>query len=156
MMNRIYDFSQIQEAREKQNKLILSYIVYLICLVGVIVLVGLLVDNNLSFTIICALILFIFILFSIAFWKIKYGILKEYRVFLDNMETGKREDYVGVFEEKIGVQSDEESFDTYVFINSNKKTELLIHKQYSICFLKGKKYHIESVGKYVYQWEIID
>lgn len=156
MMNKIYDFSQIQEAREKQNKLIFSYIIYLICLVCAIALAWILVDNNLLFTIICALILLFFILFSIAFWKIKYGIIKEYRVFLDNMETGKREDYVGMFEGKIDAKSDEESFDTYVFVNSNKKTELLIYKQYSICFLKGKKYHIESVGNYVYQWEIID
>lgn len=156
MMNNIYDFSQIQTMRYRQNKLILSYILYTLCFAVALVLSCYLVKSNLLLTIIFALLLLFFILFSIVFWKIKYGILNEYKLFLDNMEMGNREDYVGVFTGKVTSQSDEEPFDTYLFVSSNKKTSFLIHNQHPVQFSEGKRYHIEHVGSYVYQWEIIE
>ena len=101
MMNKIYDFYDIQEARSRQNKLILSYIICVVCFVCLVVLTLLFVDNNALISIFFALLLFVFVLFSVAFWRIKYGILNKYRIFLDNIESGKREEFIGIFKEKI-------------------------------------------------------
>lgn len=155
-MNRIYDFYHIQDTRARQNKLIISYIFCAICFICIIVLGLLFVNNNALLSVLFALISFAFILFSVAFWKIKYGILNKYRLFLDNMESGKREEYIGIFKEKICVADDKEQFDRYIFEISNKEKEFLIYKQYSPELSVGKKYHFESVGNCVYQWEIVD
>ena len=156
MMNKIYDFYDIQEARSRQNKLILSYIIYVVCFVCLVVLTLLFVDNNASISIFFALLLFVFVLFSVAFWRIKYGILNKYRIFLDNMESGKREEFIGIFKEKICASDDKEQFDRYIFEISNKRTEFLVYRQCSLELSVGRKYHFESVGNYVYQWENID
>ena len=154
-MNKIYDFNQIEETREKQKRLIWMYVAALIFFAVVVATICLLIENNLVLTVIFAFILFFFILFSILFWKIKCGILKKYRVFLDNLESGNREDFVGVFENKISGDEDD-FYDAYVFVSGNKKVNFLIHKQHSQCFADGKKYHIEHVGNYICQWKIIE
>ena len=154
-MNNIYDFEQIEETRGKQKTLLLAYIATIIFFAGVVATVCLLIENNVLLTVIFALVLFFFILYSILFWKIKYGILTQYRVFLDNLESGNREDYTGLFCEKI-VDDNDEFYDTYVFVSGNDKVNFLIHKQHTQAFTKGKKYHIEPVGNYMCQWEIIE
>lgn len=156
MMNNIYDFAQIQAIRYRQNKLIFSYVVYMLCFLGALALLCCLVENNILLTVILALLLFFFILFSIVFWKIKYGILNEHRLFLENMDTGNREDYVGVFAGKPASPSNDASFDAYSFVSSNKKTSFLIHNQYPVRFSEGKRYHIEHIGSYLCQWEMIE
>ena len=156
MMNSIYDFYHIQEARARQNKLILSYVIYAVCFICLIALGLLFVDNSALLSILFALLLLAFILFSVAFWKIKYGILNKYRLFLDNMESGKKDEYIGVFKEKIRAADDKEQFDRYVFEVSSKEIEFLVYKQYSCDLSVGGKYHFESVGNYVYQWETVD
>ena len=155
-MNKLYDFNHIQEAREKQKGLIIAYAFYVICFIGIIIPILLFVENNALISVIFALLLFAFILFSVAFWTIKYGILNRYKLFLDNMETGKRDEYIGIFKEKISAADDKDQFDIYVFEISNKKTKFLIYKQCSPELSVGRKYHFESVGNYVYQWKIID
>ena len=124
----------------------MSFLLILICIT---------IENNILLAAIFFVLLAFFILFSIVFWKIKYGILKKRESFLDNMESGKRGEYVGIFEESVVAQNNEE-FDVYVFSASNKKTDFLIHKQNRACLEKGKKYHLECVGDYVYGWEIIE
>ena len=156
MMNNIYDFSEIQELRNKQNKLIFCYVAYLLCFIAAMGISFVAIQNNLLLTLVLAFILLFFILFSILFWKIKYGILDKYRSFLDDMETGKQDDYVGVFQSKTETEDDEVSFDTYVFLSAGKETGFLIHNQHKACFEKGKKYHVLHVGNYVYQWEIME
>ena len=156
MMNNIYDFSEISELRDKQNKLIFQYVIYAICFVLALALACIAIENNILLTAMFAFTLLIFIFFSILFWKVKYRILDDYRKFLDDMETGKQDDYVGVFSGKSSLGSDDEPFSTYTFLSLGKETGFMIHNQHSVCFEKGKKYHIQHVGKYVYQWEIID
>ena len=154
-MNKIYDFNQIEETRGKQKTLILAYIAASIFLIAVVAAIWILIENNVVLTFVFALVLFSFILFSIVFWKIKYGILKKYCTFLDNLESGNREDYVGVFY-KNTVDDNDDFYDTYVFVSGNDKVNFLIHKQHSQAFTEGKKYHIEHVGNYICQWEIIE
>ena len=154
MMNKIYDFSEIGELRTRQNKLIFQYLIYAVCFVLVLILSCVVIENNVVLSLAFATLLFIFILYSVLFWKIKYGLLDEHRRFLDDMETGKQDDYVGVFCHK--VEATDESFSTYVFLSSGRERRFLIHNQYPVCFEKGKNYHIVHIGKYVYQWEIID
>ncbi|MBO5716282.1 MAG: hypothetical protein J6S23_07835 [Clostridia bacterium] len=155
-MNKIYDFCELDEIRARQNKLIVNYVIYVLCFVVAIALACICIKNNILLAAIFFILLLFFALFSIVFWKIKYGLLKKRRLFLDDMESGKREDYVGIFEEMLSSLSDEDDFDTCVFVASNKKTNFLIHKQNRTCFLKGKKYHLLHVGNYVYQWKIIE
>ena len=155
-MNKIYDFNELEEIRVRQKRLIFQYIIYLVSLVAIIALACICIKNNILLTAVFFVLLLFFALFSVVFWKIKYGILKTRKSFLDDMESGKREDCVGIFEEMVTSSSDEEDFDKYTFIASNKKTNLVIHKQNRVCFLKGKKYHLEHIGGYIYQWEIID
>lgn len=155
-MNKIYDFCEIEEMRAREKKLIFRYIVYVICAFATITIAYIYIENNILLSAIFFILLFFFVLFSIVFWKIKYGFLKKRRIFLDSVETGKGEDFVGIFEESLLSSSDEDDFDVYVFIASNKKTNLLIHKQNRAHFLEGEKYHLLCVGNYVYQWEIID
>ncbi len=156
IMNNIYDFSEIEKICAREKKLIFRYIIYVLCAVVTIALACIFIKNNIFLSTIFFILLFFFVLFSIVFWKIKYGFLKKRRMFLDSIESGKGEDFVGIFEESLLSSSDEDDFDVYVFIASNKKTNLLIHKQNRAHFLEGKKYHLLCVGNYIYQWEIID
>lgn len=155
-MNSIYDFNEIQEISAMQKKLIWHYVVYSMCFLTVLVLACIYIDNNILLTTLFALALLSFILFSIVFWKIKYGILKEYKEFLDKLETGNPLSYVGIFERKSSQCNDSDEFDTYIFTYSNKEMEFLIHNKYSVNFVKGEKYRIECVGNYVCQWEIVE
>ena len=102
------------------------------------------------------ILLLAFILFSVVFWKIKYGILQEYKVFLDKLETGMREDYVGIFKRKIEKDDDDGQFVCYVFESKAKENSFLIHKKQGVSFYKGKNYHLECVGNYICQWEILE
>ncbi len=155
-MNNIYDFNEIYDAQEKQKKLIFQYVISAICFVVILVLACALIKNSALLTAIFSLVLLAFILFSVVFWKIKYGILQEYKVFLDNLETGKREDYVGIFKRKIEKDDDDEQFVGYVFASSTKETCFLIHKKQKMSFDEGKKYHVACVGNYICQWEILE
>ena len=155
-MNKIYDFCEIEEICAREKKLIFRYIIYVLCAVVAIAIAYIYIENNILFSAIFFILLFFFVLFSIVFWKIKYGFLKKRRIFLDSIESGKGEDFVGTFEESLLSSSDEDDFDVYVFIASSKKTNLLIHKQNRAHFFVGKKYHLLCVGDYIDQWEIID
>ena len=155
-MNKIYDFEQIEEIRAEQKKLIFRYVFFVLCFIVAVAISCIVVKNNILLTVIFAFLLLCLIIVSILLWKIKYGILNEYKKFLDNMETGKRTDYVGEFEGKIECSGEEESFDSYIFVYLGKKTSFYIHKQCEVDFAKGKKYHIECIGSYICQWEIID
>ena len=156
MMNKIYDFELVEELRKKQSKLILNYVIFVICFLVALLLTFALIDSNLLLTILFALLTFSFSLFSIVFWKVKYGILKEYSAFLDNIETGKREDFVGIFARKENADSHLGCFDTYVFTYLDKETAFFARIEHSVEFSVGGKYHLEHVGNYVYQWEVID
>lgn len=152
MMNSVYDFSEIQLISDRQKRMIFGYVLVTFCFAILLTFICFTLKNSLLITLTFAILLSIFILASILFWKIKYGILNEYKVFLDNMETGNRSDYVGRFmgrEEAAG----EESFDRYIFIYSNKQTSFLIHKQHAVDFSKNVNYHIVHVGSYVYGWK---
>lgn len=155
-MNKIYDFNELEEIGATQKRLIFQYVIYAICLIIAIAIACVFIKSNILLAAIFFVLLLFFALYSIVFWKIKYGILKKRKAFLDDMESGKREDYVGIFEEMLTSSGDEEDFDAYVFIASSKKTNLVIHKLNKVCFAKGKKYHIERVGACIYQWEIIE
>lgn len=154
-MNKVYGFDQIEKIQVMQRKLIFQYIAYLLVFVFVIALLCVFLSNNILLTLIFFVLASGFILYSILFWKIKYGILQRHKTFLDNLESGKRDDYVGVFKCKTISNSDEE-FNAYVFSSNGKTMSFLVHNQYPICFSKEKKYHIECIGKYIYQWEIIE
>ena len=155
MMNKIYNFNEIEEIRTRKKKLVFEYLLCVLIFLVALILIYTTVKNNILLAIVFFVLLSFFILFSIVFWKIKYGILKARELFLDNMESGRREDYVGIFEESIAAENDEE-FCVYVFSSTNKKTDLLIHKHNRTCFEKGKKYHLECIGDYVFGWEIIE
>ena len=153
-MNKIYDFEQIYAVKAAEKRLILRCVLYLLCFAAVIFIACITVENNLLLTVIFAVLLLLFILFSIVFWKIRFVTLKEYESFLDKLDTGRHEDYVGTF---IGESNScDESFCSYVFMSANKEESFLIHKLNRIELEKNKKYHIEYIGKYMYQWEIIE
>ena len=154
MMNKIYNFDELEEIRTRKKKLIFEYLLCVLIFLVALALIYITIKNNILLAVLFFVFLSFFILFSIVFWKIKYGILKTRGMFLDNMESGRREDYVGIFEESIAAENDEE-FCVYVFSSSNKKRDLLIHKHNCTCFEKGKKYHLECIGDYVFGWEII-
>lgn len=151
-MNKIYDFEIIREISTQQKKLIYSYIVCVILFVAALIIALVSIKSNLLLTIVFAVLLLCFILGSILFWKIKYGILKEYKTFLDDMEMGYKEDFVGEFSERLAI-ADDDRFDAYLFDSVTKKVSFLVHKQHSMDLIKGKRYHLECVGIYIYQWE---
>ncbi|MBR2381441.1 MAG: hypothetical protein IKA84_02985 [Clostridia bacterium] len=155
-MNNIYDFCEIEEIRIGQKRLIFQYVIYVICLICAVALACIYIKNNILFAAVFFFLVLFFALLSVVFWKIKYGFLKKRRLFLDDIESGKKEDYVGIFEENVLSSSDEDDFDAYIFVASNKQTRFLIHKQNETRFEKGKKYHLLRVGEFIYQWEIID
>ena len=152
MMNKIYDFDVIREISTQQKKLIYSYIWYTILFVVALIIACVSINSNVLLTVVFAVLLLCFIFGSILFWKIKYGIFKEHKIFLDNIETGNKEDFVGEFSERL-TAADEDTFDVYIFDFASKKVSFLVHRQYSFDLIKGKKYHIEHVGNYIYQWE---
>lgn len=156
MMNRIYDFGEIQEIRLYQRKLVLNYALYTLCFIAAIILSCILIKNNLVLTVVFAIAILFFILFSICFWKIKYGILDSFVSFLDDLDTGKKDECIGVFEARADDLTDSESFDIYIFTSSQEKVQFLIHRQHKVCFDEGKKYHLTHVGKYLYGWESLD
>ena len=155
-MNKIYDFSQIDRVRKQINALIVKYVIFvLICLVSIAIACAV-IDNNVLLTAVFALVVLCLALGSILLWKIKYGILKGFLAFLDGMETGNIEDFVGTFDQKISSLSDSEPFDTYVFEDASGEKKFLIHKQHKQSFIKGRKYHVLYVGNYLSQWESLD
>lgn len=156
MMNRIYDFSQIGDIRARQKKLIFSYALYSLCFIVSLIIFNIFIKNNLLLTLIFAVVLLTFILFSVCFFKIKYGILEKYRSFLDDLETGKAEEYIGVFEKKTGANEDEEWFDICDFSSTEGNKSFLVHKQTKIEFEEGRKYHLTYVGKYMLEWKKTD
>ena len=155
-MNKIYDFDEIERIQQRQKKIFFTYALYALSFVAVVVLACLFVENNVLLTLIFALLLSFFILFSVAYWKIKYGILNRYRLFLDNLETGNREDLVCKFVGKEMAEEEDQMLDKYIFTSSGKSKEFLIHRNHSVRFIEGKKYHIEYIGDYVYRWETIE
>lgn len=151
-MNKIYDFNEIEKLSRRQRGLVIQYILYSVCFVLAVSLLCILIENNILLSLFFAVLLFSFILFSFVFWKTKYSILNEYKRFLDNLDTGRKEDYTGEFMGK-SISLDNGSFDSYTFIHASKKTELLIHKGHKAELSVGEKYHVECVGKYIYSWE---
>lgn len=156
MKNNIYDFNEIQAVRLKEKSLIWQYAIYLLCFIAFLMLCITFIKNLVFLTFIFAISLLFFILFSIVFWKIKYGILEKYRVFLDSLEMGKRSEYVCIFKNKLENLNENEDFDNYVFAFSSKQMNFLIHRQHSVNFIEGKKYYLECVGSYICQWEIVE
>ena len=152
MMSKIYDFGIIPKISAQQKRLVYSYIGFVILFAAALAIACVSIKSNLLLTIIFAVFLLCFILGSILFWKIKYGILKKYKMFLDNIETGNKEDFVGEFSERLAVVDDDEC-EVYIFESMSKKTGFLVHKQHSMDLIKGKRYHLECVGNYMYQWE---
>ena len=151
-MNKIYNFSEIPKIRRSQNKLIFRYIIYAICFFAAIAICCLTVKNNIILTLIFAILSFIFILFSVCFWKIKYGVLREYGLFLDNMEMGNTSELICMYEGKTETAGDE-SFDSYIFTSSGESLVFLVHNQHSVAFKIGSKYRLLHVGKYLIEWE---
>ena len=156
MMNKIYDFEQIDKIRAEQKKLIFHFVLYAVGFIVLTIFACLLIKSNILLTLIFALALLAFVLYSIVFWKVKYGILREYKTFLDNLETGRREDNVGVFEGLGESRPNDEDFIKYIFVSSNTKKCLLTDDFHKIDFVKGKKYHLECVGEYIVQWKMIE
>ena len=152
-MNYIYKTNEIEKLSEKQKRLVIKYVLFVIGFIIVLTFSCFTVKNNILLTAIFASILLVVIFSSIVFWKVKYGILNKHKAFIDDMEMGVKNDYSGHFEKK--ESSDSEDFDSYIFNSSNKKTSFLIHRHYSIDFIEGEKYHVEHVGNYIYRWEII-
>ncbi len=155
MMNNVYDLSVILELRKKQNGLIVRYVIYLICFFAFIWILAVAIEDNLLLTVIFAFVLLFFIFFSILFWKIKYGIVNSYRSFLDDLETGKQDDYVGVYKGKTVTDCKDINFDGYIFLSSGKERVFLALSEGIIGFEEGKEYHLVHIGDYLYQWEIL-
>ena len=107
-MNKIYNFDELEEIRTRKKKLIFEYLLCVLIFLVALILICVIINNNVLLAVIFFVLMSFFILFSIVFWKIKYGILKTRGMFLDNMESGRREDYVGIFEESIKAKCDEE------------------------------------------------
>lgn len=155
-MNKIYDFDSIFAIRKEQKRLIMLFALFCLCLIAAVAIACSLIENNLLLTAIFALLLLGFLTASVLLWKIKYAILRDYLTFLDNMETGSRQDFAGIFEEKQDASQGAEPFDCYVFCENGKKHSLLIHVHHPAAFVKGKSYRLECVGRYVYQWELME
>jgi len=155
MLSEVYNFSEIDDLRLKQKRLIASYILYVVCFIVAIGFACVTVKDNLLLTLIFASVLLFFIFYSIIFWKIKYGIIYKYKSFLEDIETGKSENFVGVFEEKLDASKEEFPFETYVFLSSDGRKEFLVYNHCSVHFEKRKKYHIENIGDYLCRWENI-
>ena len=154
-MNNVYDLLEITELQKKQNGLIVRYIIYLICFFASVLLLLFAIEDNLLLTAIFAFVLLFFIFFSILFWKIKYGILNSYRSFLDDLETGKQDDYVGVYKRKVCIDCKGIGFDEYIFISSAKERAFRVLCECEIGFDEEKEYHLVYIGDYLYQWEIL-
>jgi hypothetical protein len=153
-MNNIYDFAEIGQLIAERKRLKNIYVGLCVVALLFIAILCLFIENNILLTLAFALILLFFILFSVAFWKIKIGILNEYVSFLENLEIGNRSDYVGTFAEKLATRGDD-NFEKYVFVSSSGEKELLIYKNHSVDFSAGEKYHLEQVGSYLCRWEKI-
>ena len=156
MMNDIYGRGEPEVIGRRQKRLIIYYAIFAVLFVSLILLLCLGIENNVLLTAAFALLSLAFLLFSIVFWKIKYGILREYSRFLENLEIGKRDDYVGSFVEKQAVTDEGDSFDSYVFLSSGKITSFLIHKGHPVDFSHGECYHLEHIGGYLYRWEKVN
>ena len=152
-MNTIYDFNEIERIGQKLCGYIGGFILYSLCIFGLIVIDLLLVRNPLFASLIFALVLLIYILSSVVFWKIKYAILKEHLTFLENMDMGLKKDFVGVFLRTAETCENDTAFNNYVFLGANGEEHFVIRKSCSVSFATGEKYHIEQVGNYIYRWE---
>ena len=155
-MNKIYDFSELRNIRLRERRLVLSYLLYALGFAAVLILLSVFIKNNLLLTLIFFAVMLCFLLFSVCFWRIKYGILEGYRSFLDDIETGRADEYIGVFEGKTEAMRDGEWFDVYDFTSSEGSTSFLVHRQKKIGFVEGIRYHLACVGKYILEWERTD
>lgn len=156
MMNKVYDFSELEKIRIRQRKLILCYAISVVCFLSAIFVFCTFINNNVILTTVFAVTLLVFILFSICFFKISYSIPETYRSFLDDLDTGRKEECVGVFEKKTDAIDNGEWFDYYIFSSSEGEVSFLALKQSSVSFVEGEKYLISYVGKYLYEWKRID
>ena len=154
-MNNLYDLAEISELQKKQNGLIARYVIYFICFLASAIMLTVLIEDNLLLTVILAFLLLFFILFSISFWKIKYGIISSYRSFLEDLETGKQEDYVGVYVGKSTADRSDLNLDEYIFLTSGKECAFRALSESAVAFEEGKEYHLLHIGEYLYQWEIL-
>ncbi len=155
-MNHVYDYSQIEEIERSEKKLICSYAASAVLLLLGFSLACFLIKNNFWLAVFCGIVLFSYILFSVVFWKIKYGLLHDYKRFLDQMESGYPEDYFGTFLRKELPQEDENPFDTYIFSSAGDTKTFLIQRQNPVDFEPNRRYHIVRVGKYTTQWEAVE
>ncbi len=155
MMNKIYDFDLIYLLKARQKRVIFSILLLFLGFLGLTAIFCAVIENNILLTAIFALLLSAFLIFSVLIYKIKYLGLSELAAFLDNMETGSREEYMGIFKEKTCVEGEDEHFDKYSFVFSDGERELLVHKTHSQELSKGEKYRLECVGSYLYQWESV-
>lgn len=153
-MNNIYDFAEIEQAIAERKRLKRIYACLCVAAFLFMAIPYFVIENNLLLTLTIAILLLFFIFFSVAFWKIKIGILNEYISFLENLEIGNRSDYVGTFAEKLATDGDD-NFEKYVFVSSSGEKELLIYKNHSVDFSRGEKFHLEQVGGYLCRWEKI-
>lgn len=153
-MNNIYNYNEIERIGRRLRGYIAGFIICSLCILCLIVVDLLLVHNPLFASMIFALVLLIYILSSLAFWKIKYAILKEHLAFLENMDMGLKKDFAGIFLRKAEQTCENDfAFNNFVFLGANGEVSLLVHKSCSADFTVGEKYHLEQVGNYIYRWE---
>jgi hypothetical protein len=151
MMNKVYDFENIDKIRERTGRLILRYIVIAVGFFMLVALDFVLVENNLLLTLIFAVLMLLFILFSLVYFRVSVGILREYRIFLEKLEMGRQSDFVGVFE-GVNFSESNDKYECYVFSSER----FFVRRETPIMFSQGEKYHLEHIGKYIYRWEITE
>ena len=152
MMNNIYDFDSVYEIKARQRRLILLIGALFLCFIAITALFCNLIESNILLTVIFGLLLLAFLVSSTLICKISYRYLSDYASFLDNMETGSREDIAGEFVKKEDAEGDK-PFDKYIFLSSGKTEELMIRKENPVGFIKGESYRLECVGYSIYGWE---
>ena len=151
-MNNIYDLSDIQIIGRTLRGYIGGFTIYSLCVFGLIMADLLLIHMTFVAVMIFAIIILLYILSAILFWKIKYAILKQHMMFLENMDMGMKSEAVATFIGMADIYDEDDSFDHYNFRGGSGDMVLLIHKGYSVSFVKGEKYYIEQVGSYIYRW----
>ena len=155
MTNKIYDFDLIFQLKARQKGLVFSIFLLFLAFLGLMAIFCAVIESNILLTVIFALLLLSFLLSSVLIYKIKYHRIGELITFLDNLETGSRDELFGRFKEKTPAECDESPYDKYVFIASGKEIELMIHSSHSAPFEKNEKYRLECVGGYIYGWAAV-
>lgn len=148
-MIEIYDFSVKNKLRHQLTAMTVKYCLAVVCWAFLCVLSVLALSRVLWLAVTLAgIVTLAFLLWSVIFWNITYGRTRRYWRFLDNVETGRRQNIVAVFQgcgdtvSRYGIEFKQFNVSDV----NNGKTVLVAEISVEVPLKVGSKYYFTCAG----------